>query len=116
MKKRNKAKERKIALQKVKTLFALAERIIKKDAKQAHDYIKIANKTAMKVNLRLPKEFKRKFCKHCHHYLVPGFNCRIRTRNRHVVYSCLDCGKYMRFPYVREKKEKTKKYLNNPSL
>jgi ribonuclease P protein subunit RPR2 len=66
----------------------------------------LARKISMKLNVRIPPVFKRRFCKHCYHYLQPGVNVRVRTKEGKVVYYCLDCRKYMRFPYLREKKSK----------
>ena len=104
MKLRNKKEIKKVARQKVEELFNYADSIFKKDKNLANRYVNIARKIAMKVNLRLPSKLKRKFCKHCYSFLMPGFNCRIRTRDNKVVYYCLECKKFMRFPFLREKK------------
>ncbi len=90
--------KREIAREKVKKLFVQADEIFDKDPKLANRYVSLARKIAMKVTLRFPRGLKRKFCKHCYHYLRPGVNCRIRTREKKLVYYCLDCKKYMRFP------------------
>ena len=58
-------------------------------------YIKKLRKVAMKVNLRLPRQLKRKFCKHCYSYFT-GDNYRVRTRNKTIVYYCFKCKKYSR--------------------
>ena len=84
-----------IALEKIKTLFKEASK--QKDLKLANRYVDIARKTAMKVNLTIPRELKRRFCKHCYHYLIPGKNCRVRIHENKVVYYCSDCKKYMRY-------------------
>ncbi len=84
-----------IALEKVKTLFKEASK--QKDLKLANRYVDIARKTAMKVNLKIPRELKRRFCKHCYSYLIPGKNCRVRIHKNKVIYYCSDCKKYARF-------------------
>ena len=66
-----------IALEKIKTLFKEASK--QKDLKLANRYVDIARKTAMKVNLTIPRELKRRFCKHCYHYLKPGINSRKKS-------------------------------------
>ena len=104
MKIKNKKEIRKLAKQKVEDLFNHAQLVFKKDKNLATRYVNIARKIAMKVNLRLTSNIKRKFCKHCYSYLMPGVNCRVRTRDTKVVYYCLDCKKFMRFPFLREKK------------
>jgi len=90
---------RKIALERIKILFKQAKEIFKEDPKLAHRYIYLARKIAMKFKVRIPRELKRKFCKHCYKYLVPNVNCRVRVHNGHMVYYCLECKKYMRFRY-----------------
>ncbi len=102
MKKRYKQKaktNRKIALERVKILFEQAKKIFKEDPKLAHRYVYLARKISMRFKVRIPRELKRKFCKHCYKYLVPNINCRVRIHNGHVVYYCLECKKYMRFKY-----------------
>ncbi len=80
-----------------------------KDSCRANDYIRKARKLAMKFKIRLTSAQQKKFCKHCYSYLVPGKNLRVRTQGSKVVYYCLECKKYMRFPFVREKKLKRQK-------
>src|SRR3989344_2089827 len=97
MPKLNKSRLKAIALSRVEELFKEAQSIFKKKPKLANRYIEIARKTAMKVNLRIPRILKRKFCKHCYAYLVPGETCRVRIHKSRVVYYCFSCKKYMRF-------------------
>lgn len=86
-----------IALERVKILFKEADENFKKHPERSDRYVNIARKIAMKVNLRIPRELKRKFCKHCYKYLKPGVNCRVRIRKGKVIYYCLSCKKYMRY-------------------
>ena len=97
MPKLNKSRLKAIALSRVEELFKEARHIFKKNPKLANRYIDIARKTAMKVNLRIPRILKRKFCRHCYSYLVPGETCRVRIHKSRVVYYCFTCRKYMRF-------------------
>ena len=92
MKRQNKSKLKESALEKVKILF----HEIKSNPDKANDYIKKARRIAMKVNLPIPKDLKRKYCRHCNNYFKSG-NYRVRTRNKMVVYYCLNCKKYMKF-------------------
>lgn len=89
---KNKQEIKKIALDRIKQLFREAS----KNLKMADRYVELARKISMKNNVRIPKEFKRKFCRHCYRYFKTG-NYRVRTRNKMVVYSCLDCKKFTRF-------------------
>ena len=92
----NKKQLRKIALERVETLFLEAGKVFSKDPGLANKYVKNARKIAMKVNLTIPRELKRKYCKHCYSYLKPGVNARVRIKKM-VVYTCFNCKKYMRF-------------------
>ena len=96
---RKKSQLLKIAKENIDMLFTEAKMAYKEDKKLANRYIALARKTAMKYKLKMPRQYKRRFCKHCYHYLMPGDNCRVRTARGKVVYYCLDCKKYMRFIY-----------------
>jgi len=100
----DKKQAKEIALDRVKTLFKEARNVFKKDKSLANRYVKLARELAMKFKIKIPSNLKRRFCKHCYHFLMPGENLRVRTRDGKVVYYCLDCKKYMRFPYLRERK------------
>ncbi len=95
--KTDKIKERKKVLQVVKRLFDEAKEQFSKHPELSNRYIKLARNAAMKVNLRIPRELKRKYCKHCYSYLVPGKNSRVRIHKSRVIYYCFNCKKYMRF-------------------
>lgn len=98
MKHRDKSEEKRIALERIKTLFQEADGVFSRDKTLANRYVSLARKIAMKVKLRFPQELKRRFCKHCYAYLMPGVNSRVRVRLGKVVTSCLECKKFMRIP------------------
>ena len=102
-------KQEYIARERVKQLIELAKRISSKDIKLADHYIKLARKIAMKARVRISPALRRTFCKHCYRFLKHGVNCRVRTKNDKVIYYCLNCKKYMRFPFLKEKKARKKK-------
>ena len=97
--------EKEIAKKRIEILFEEAEKTYKKNPKLSDRYVNLARKIAMKVRISIPKELKRKFCKHCYSFLKPGVNCRVRTKNNKVIYSCFNCKKYMRYPFLKEKKK-----------
>ncbi len=105
--KRKKDENRKMAKERIETLFLQAEK--SDDPSLKRRYVTLARKLGMKFKVRIPRELKRRFCRHCGTYFVPGKNLRVRTKNQKVVYYCLECKKHMRFPYVREIKAKRKK-------
>ncbi|MBU0615632.1 MAG: ribonuclease P [Nanoarchaeota archaeon] len=94
--KRSKSDLRKSAKERVKKMFKEAE--LAQDKDTADLLVEKARRTAMKHKLKMPREYKRRFCKHCYSYLIPGKNCRVRTREGKVIYCCKECKKYMRFP------------------
>ncbi len=98
----SKKQQKQIAQERIKTLFKEAEKAFSKNPALSHRYVQLARKIAMKVKSRIPKELKRKFCKHCHKFLMPGTNCRIRTREGKLIIYCLECKKYTRIPLKRK--------------
>ncbi|MBT7368305.1 ribonuclease P [Candidatus Woesearchaeota archaeon] len=89
---------REIAKDRINGLFVLADEIYKESPKLSNRYVEIARNIGMKFKVRISKELKRRYCKHCNTYLVPGSNCRVRNTNSKIVYSCFSCKKFMRFP------------------
>lgn len=84
--------------EKIKKLFHEAELSFEKNPELSNKYIHNARKMAMKVNLKLPKAMKRKFCTHCYFYLKPGINSRTRIHKSRIIIYCNNCKKYARIP------------------
>ncbi|MEW5896185.1 MAG: ribonuclease P protein component 4 [Nanoarchaeota archaeon] len=91
-----------IARERIKILFQQAEDTFSENRALSNRYVALARKIAMKVKVKIPIHLKRKFCKHCRSFLMPGVNSRIRTRKGRVVISCFECKKFMRIP-VKDK-------------
>ena len=98
-KKKNKAAVKKMAQERIKSLFKQAELIFPTDKKLAHRYVHLARKIAMKARIRIPRELKRRFCKHCYSYLKPGKNARVRVHGGKVIIYCAECKKFTRIPF-----------------
>ena len=96
---------KKIAKERIVELFKQASLMFDRDKKLADRYVELARKIAMKAQYRIPSCLQRRFCKHCFSYLMPGKNLRVRTHEGKVVYYCMECKRFMRFPYIREKKK-----------
>lgn len=94
----SKQKQKEIALHRIKILFQQAEEIFPKNKALANRYVSLARKMAMKVHAQIPRELKRRVCKHCYSFLKPGVNCRIRTREGKVVIYCMECKQFTRIP------------------
>lgn len=104
-----KKERRRIALQRIHQLFQQAEkRAFENRMELANRYVELARKISMRYLVRMPKKYKRRYCKHCYTYLIPSKNCRVRLKNRKVVITCFKCKKIMRYPYIREIKERRK--------
>jgi len=86
-------------LKKINELFRLAAQTFKESPDKANKYVTKARRIAMKKRLKIPSTLQKKFCKNCYSYLKPNINVRIRTRQGKLIYYCLKCKKYMRFPY-----------------
>lgn len=95
-----------IAKERMKILFREADKAFDKNPSLANRYVELARKIAMRTKTRMPKRFRRKFCKHCHSYFKHGKNCRVRTSKNNVIYYCSSCNQYTRIPFVKEKKNR----------
>ena len=114
LRKKEQREKRKIALERINILFTLAERVFPYDRELANRYVEIALAVQQKAKVRMPRKWKRRYCKRCHSFLVPGVNAQVRLRQKrmpHVVIKCLECRHIMRYPYLREQKEKRRKRL-----
>ena len=92
-------KQQKIAIRRINTLFKEARNMFKDEPELSNRYVQLARKISMKYKVKIPSILKRRFCKHCYKYLVPGKNLRVRTHKSHIVYNCLNCKHIMRFGY-----------------
>ncbi|UCG45806.1 MAG: ribonuclease P [Candidatus Bathyarchaeota archaeon] len=95
---------KRIAFQRIQTLFRLAREIIHSDPQLAQRYVSVARKIAMATKLRLPKEYRESICRHCKNFILPGVNSRVRIKPRrepHRVTTCLVCGRHSRVPLRR---------------
>lgn len=107
-----KKEKKKIAIERIDTLFTLAERVARYSPDLAKRYVELALEIQKKAKVKIPRKWKRRYCKRCHTFLIPGVNARVRLRTKrmpHVVITCLECGYIMRYPYLREVKQKRKK-------
>ncbi|ACJ16697.1 ribonuclease P component [Thermococcus onnurineus NA1] len=116
---REQREKKRIARERVNILFTLAERVFPYEPELANRYVEIALAVQQKAKIRMPKKWKRRYCKKCHSFLVPGVNARVRLRRKrmpHVVVKCLNCGHIMRYPYLKEQKEKRRKNTEKRKL
>jgi ribonuclease P protein subunit RPR2 len=96
---KNKKQQKKIASNRIKKLFTMAEQCaLNNKLVLADRYVEIARKISMRYLVPIPKEYKRCFCKHCYCYLLPDVNSRIRVHRGKLIIHCFNCKKYMRIP------------------
>ena len=117
MKQKHKKKpkiQREIAKERILILFNLASKMFHEDKTLSNRYVEIARKIKMKYKVSFSKELKKKICKNCHSFLVPGINCRVRLTNQKVVYFCKECNHFMRYPYINQISKKLLKKTKKP--
>jgi len=103
----------KIASERIDILFKLAEESFHNHPERSDRYVKMARNIATKYNMRMPRIWKRRFCKGCNKFLKPGNNCQIRLNASCVTIKCLECGNMENIPYIKEKKNKRRKIIES---
>lgn len=90
---------KRVARERIRRLFNLAEEIHSENPELADRYVMKARRISMRARVRIPRELRRKKCSDCHSYLVPGDNARFRLRDGYLTLTCLECGNQSRYPY-----------------
>ncbi len=96
----------KIAKERMRILFSLAIKEIKKgNERRAKRYIQLMRRIGLRYNVRIPKTVKRKFCKNCNIPLVPGKTAQIRldSKRKVKIVKCMICQKIYRYQYKVKK-------------
>tara|TARA_Y100000310_G_scaffold344346_2_gene456590 strand:+ start:607 stop:924 length:318 start_codon:yes stop_codon:yes gene_type:complete len=94
-----------LAKERIQELFKQAKEAFGKNPKRSDKYVQLARTLAMKARISMPKNLKKKYCKHCYAYFRPSVNCRVRVRKDLVIYTCLNCKKYTKHPYGKKLKK-----------
>ncbi|MFH1420461.1 MAG: hypothetical protein ABIG30_00675 [Candidatus Aenigmatarchaeota archaeon] len=88
-----------IANERIEILFSEADKRAKRKQYELSDrYVKLARRIAMRYNIKLSKDLKRRFCKYCYAYLSPSRRTD-RTDKGIKKIKCLKCGRIMRIPW-----------------
>ena len=84
-------------------LMDLAEKNQKERPERAVRYVGLARRLATRYRVRMPERFKRRICRICNRYWIPGYNVsvRLRRRDKVVEYRCV-CGALRRFGYAKK--------------
>lgn len=86
----------------IRQLFDEAEEARHRSPELAKHYVILARKLSLKTRAKIPRELKRRFCRHCFAYFVPGHNYTVRTTGKTVTYTCKSCKRWMRFGYKKK--------------
>jgi ribonuclease P protein subunit RPR2 len=78
----------------------------------ADRYVWLARRIGMRYNVRVPAAHKRRFCKRCYRYLLPGVTSRTRLKRGRSVTTCLRCGHVMRVPLVERSTPEAKEVVS----
>jgi ribonuclease P protein subunit RPR2 len=73
----------------------------------AREYINLAREYSSKGNIKIPIDYKRKFCRRCNTPLVPGITERRRIRKKVLIRTCLICGWIRRYELRENKTSKS---------
>jgi ribonuclease P protein subunit RPR2 len=88
-----------MAGQRIKRLFELAEKAYPERPDLANRYVEIARRISMRHRVSIPRGLKKRICKKCGAFLVPGENSRVRLDGKNVIITCLECDAIKRYPY-----------------
>jgi len=106
VRRRERAAVKRIVAERIERLFQLADAEFRHHPERSSRYVELARKLSRKNKVPIPGRWKRRFCKKCGAFWIPGKNLIVRTKPRpqpHVEYICLECGARRRLPYLREK-------------
>ena len=94
-----------IAKERVEILFGLAEKEFAQHPELSARYVEIARNIAKRFNIHIPVNLRRKFCKRCGSYLVPGKNLTVRlvSKEKAVIRICNACKDEKKVPYRKNK-------------
>jgi ribonuclease P protein subunit RPR2 len=89
---------KKLARERIDILFRAAEAVFPEKPEQAHRYVALARRIAMRQRIRIERDHRRRFCHQCYRFMVPGVNMRVRVHRGRVVVTCKYCGSRTRYP------------------
>jgi len=104
--KKEKRDQQDIALERIRRLFSLAGGEAKAgESELAQSHVLLARSVGTRYNVRIPREFRFKYCKYCSSYLTAETGrFRLNSKERTVEVKCLKCGRIMKFSYRRPKR------------
>ena len=92
---------RKIAAQRIETLYRIARETVHTEPERAKRYIHLMRRIAQRTRTHLPLEVRRGICRNCDTVQIQGYNSHIRLKQRrepHIAITCHSCGNITRLP------------------
>jgi len=74
-----KSGSRRLARERISILFARAAEFYPENPTWSNRCVELARKIGMRHRVRIERPLKRRFCRRCSAYLVPGSNARVRN-------------------------------------
>ena len=94
-----KQQQKQIAVQRIGTLERLAEgKALAGDVVLAQRYIHLARRIATRMVVPVPSSVRRRVCRQCGAYLLPGVSSRTRIHRGRIIVYCTQCHAYSRYP------------------
>ncbi|MCS3923488.1 ribonuclease P protein component 4 [Methanosalsum natronophilum] len=87
-----------LAHQRISILFKLADAEYQSNPHRSNRYVELARKIGMRYRISIPPDLRKRACRKCNSYLVPGNNCRVRIHKNYVLITCEKCERRMRYP------------------
>jgi len=88
-----------IAGERICILFSEADRAALRGRIDLADrYVELARAVGMRYNVPVPATMRRRACRGCHGYLLPGATSRTRLNRGRLTITCLRCGHVTRIP------------------
>lgn len=69
----------------------------KGNVERGRDYVKLAIEYAKKGSIKIPREYKRKYCRNCFVPLVIGITESRRVKSKILIRRCLECNWIRRY-------------------
>lgn len=97
-----------IAMERILKLLGFAEENAKARPDRSKRYVELARKISTRYTVPIPQNLKKKFCKACNAFWVPGKNLKVRAnaRTKSIDYVCLECGERRRHGYAKKRMKK----------
>jgi len=100
---------RRLARERIELLFERAREFFPEDPAASDRCVSLARRIAMRQRVRIPRELRRRFCRRCSAYLVPGSTLLVRVRPGKVVTTCLRCRAHRRYMMAKPAKRRAEK-------